>query len=221
MAKPDTPDDAPAAAKPGRESDPVPPVADEFADELIAEARREGAPLPDDMPPWMRRTIGTIDGLTTRVGHVVCWLVPPLFLVMVYEIFVRYAFTAPTIWAYDLSRMLYGALFMLGAGYALMRGVHIRADFIYRTWPVRAQARVDLALYLLLYFPGLLMFLWASSDYAISALMQGERGMDTAWMPYLGPIKSALPVGTLLLLLQGVSESLKCHYAATRGRWPT
>ena len=58
---------------------------------------------------------------------------------MMYEVIARYLFTAPTVWAYDISRMVYGAMFVLGAGYALSKGVHIRSDFLYRKWSVRTQ----------------------------------------------------------------------------------
>lgn len=193
----------------------------DVSDELIAE-RRAGGPgnLPPDMPRWMAGTITAIDTFSLWVGRLVALLTVPLFLAMVYEIFVRKVFVAPTMWAYDISRMLYGASFMLGAAYALSKGVHIRADFIYRNWSERTQGRIDLTLFLLFYFPGLLVFLWTSIDFAWTSLVRGERGMDTAWMPLLGPIKSALPVGIIFLLIQGVSESLKSWYAATRGRWP-
>lgn len=126
----------------------------------------------------------------------------------------------PTQWAYDVSRMLYGAMFMLGAAYALSVGVHIRADFIYRNWPERMQASVDLLLYLLLYFPGMIMLLWFSSEFAMTAWTRGEKAMDTAWMPHLGPIKTVIPVSVVFLLMQGVSEVLKCWYAVRNGRWP-
>ena len=191
----------------------------DITDELIAE-RRQGGKLPDDMPRWMARTITAIDGFNGWVGKIVCWLIVPLFGAMVYEVVARYAFVAPTMWAYDISRMLYGALFMLGAGYALSKGVHIRADFLYRNWSERAQGIVDSVLYITLYFPGLIVFLWTSADFAYLSWKRGELGMDTAWMPHMGPIKTALPVGVALLLLQGVSETLKSLYAATRGRWP-
>ncbi len=192
----------------------------DFSDELIAE-RRSGPPgdLPEDMPPWMARTITLIDTFSLWVGRIVCWLVIPLFVVMVIEIVARYAFIAPTMWAYDMSRFLAGALFMLGAGYALSKGVHIRADFIYRNWPAKVQGTVDTVLYLVFYFPGLLVFLFMATDFAFLSWFRGERGMDTAWMPYMGPIKTALPVGIILLLIQGISELLKSFYAATRGRW--
>ncbi len=58
-------------------------------------------------------------------------------------------------------------------------------------------------------------------DFASASWMRQERGMDTAWMPVVYPIKSVLPIGVALLLIQGISEFLKSLYAATRGRWPT
>jgi TRAP-type mannitol/chloroaromatic compound transport system permease small subunit len=193
----------------------------ELTDELIAE-RRSGEPgqLPDDMAPWMASVITGIDWFSLWTGRIVCWLTIPLIGAMVYEIFMRYTFTAPTMWAYDISRMLYGACFMLGAGYGLFRGVHIRADFIYRNWKPKTQAIADGILYILFYFPGLIVFLWMSTEFAYEAWMRAERGMDTAWMPYVAPIKTALPIGVLFLMIQGVSELLKCIYAATKGRWP-
>ena len=177
--------------------------------------------MPDDMPRWMARTITVIDRFSYWVGQTVCWITVPLCLVMVYEVIARKFFIAPTMWAYDLSRMFYGALFMLGAGYALMKGVHIRADFIYRNWPPRVQGMVDASLYIVFYFPGLIAFLFMATDFAYMSWVRGERGMDTAWMPHMGPIKTVLPVGVVLLLIQGVSELLKSVYAATHNRWPS
>lgn len=192
-----------------------------IADTLIAEELGEQTQgLPGDMAPWMRRTILAVDGFSSWVGYVVCFLTLPLIAAMSFEIFMRYFFLQPTAWAYDLSRMMYGAMFMLGAGYALMKGVHIRADFLYRLWPVRVQAGVDLGLYLVLYFPSLIVFLWYSLDFAQTAWVRGERGMDTAWMPYLAPVKTALAAGIAMLLIQGISEVLKCWYALRQGRWP-
>ena len=172
------------------------------------------------MPPKMAAAIKAIDAFSAICGQVISWITPIIFLVMVWEIFLRYTFTAPTLWAYDVSRMLYGALFMVGAGYALLRGVHIRADFLYRNWSIRMQGSVDLALYLILYFPGLLLFLWTATEFFFEAVGRGERLDDTAWRPYVAPVRFALWLGVLLLLIQGVSEVLKSYYAATRGKWP-
>ena len=192
----------------------------QIADELIAEGRTGKPRVPDDMAPWMARPILVIDTITYWVGQTVCWLTVPLFAAMVYEVVARYAFIAPTMWAFDTSRMLYGAMFMLGAGYALFRGVHIRADFIYRNWSPRAQGYIDAALYLAFYFPGMIFFLWVSTEFAYDTWIRGERAMQTAWMPHLGPINSALPVGIFLLIMQGISELLKSFYAISKNRWP-
>lgn len=192
-----------------------------LTDELIAGRRADDfSGLPDDMPRWMVRTIVIIDVVSLWSGRIVSWLTIPLMAAMVYEVVARYAFTAPTIWAYDLSRMFYGALFVLGAGYALSKGVHIRSDFLYRNWSARTQGRVDTALYLLCYFPAMIVFFWVSAQWAWKSVANAERGMDTAWMPLLGPIKSCLPIAIALLILQGVSELLKSVHAARTGRWP-
>ena len=193
----------------------------DFTDELIA-GRRAGPPgrTPDDMPPWMAALVYRIDTASRIAGRIICWMLVPLMLAMVYEVVARKLFVAPTMWAYDISRMLCGAMFMLGAGYALSKGVHIRADFLYRNWPARRQGMVDAALYVLFYFPSLIFFAWVSYDYAADAWIRGERSMDTAWMAPLAPLRTAMPVGAVLLLVQGVSELLKSIHAIRTNRWP-
>ena len=192
----------------------------DISDEMIAERRSSSGKMPDDMPKWMALTITKIDLFSKRVGSIVCWITVPLIFAMVYEVLARKLFTAPTKWAYDMSRFLYGALFMLGAGYALSKGVHIRADFLYRNFKVKTQGMVDTSLYILFYFPGLLFFLYMTTGFVQESIMRGERGMDTAWMPFMWPIKACLWFGILLLIIQGISELFKSYYAATRGKWP-
>ncbi|MEY2908863.1 MAG: hypothetical protein RLZZ602_1386 [Pseudomonadota bacterium] len=189
------------------------------SDEMIASRRGDDFDLPNDMPAWMQVAIKTIDQVSIKFGVLLSWLTVPLMLAMVYEVTARYLFTAPTSWAYDISRMLYGAMFMLGAGYALQKGVHIRSDFLYRNWSVKTQALVDITMYVFLFIPAMLVFLWVSADWAWMAVISGERGMETAWMPYLGPIKMTVPIGIVFLTLQGVSELFKSIYAYTHGKW--
>lgn len=193
----------------------------DITDELIAE-RHGKAPgdLPDDMSGWMRRIITFLDVTSLWIGRITCLLLVPLMLAMVYEVVARKLFIAPTDWAYDISRMIYGAIFMLGAGYALMRGVHIRADFIYRLWQPKNQARIDTLLYLILFFPGMIFFFWIAAEYAYDAWQSWELSMDTAWMAPLAPARTAMPLGVLFLILQGISEVLKCFYTMQHNRWP-
>jgi TRAP-type mannitol/chloroaromatic compound transport system permease small subunit len=192
----------------------------DISDEMIAERRGGSGKMPDDMPKWMAKTIVNIDKFSKVIGNIVCWITMPLIIGMVYEVLARKLFLSPTIWAYDMSRFLYGALFMLGAAYALSKGVHIRADFLYRNFKVKTQGKVDFWLYLLFYFPGLIVFFYMTTGFVQESIMRNERGMDTTWMLYMWPIKSRLWVGIIFLLVQGVSELLKSYYAATKGKWP-
>jgi len=192
----------------------------DITDEMIAEGRSYTGVMPDDMPKFMAKIILGIDLFSLRVGLIACWLTVPVFVSMFYEVVARHFFSSPTFWAYDISRMFAGAMFMLGAGYALSKGVHIRADFMYRNWSIRTQATIDLTLYILFYFPGLIGASWACYKYAYKSWSIMERSMDTSWMPLMYPIKFALFIGLVLLIIQGVSETLKCVYAVKNRRWP-
>ena len=196
------------------------PTRLDISDEMIAERRGGIGKMPDDMPSWMAKSIIRIDKFSKWTGNIVCWITVPLILGMVYDVLAIKFFLAPTIWAYDISRFLYGALFMLGAGYALSKGVHIRADFLYRNFKIKTQGIIDFTLYILFYFPGLLVFLYMTTGFLQESIMRGERGMDTTWMPYMWPIKTCLWFGIIFLLIQGVSELFKSYYAATKGKWP-
>ncbi len=194
-------------------ADEIKSEALDITDELIAE-RRAGEPgqTPSDMVPWMRPVVRWIELLNLWVGRLTCLLVLPIIAVMVWEVVSRKLFLAPTDFSFEYSRMLAGAMFMLGAGYALMRGVHIRADFIYRNWSRKRQATVDAALYLAFYFPAMLFFLWISAEYTIKAWATWERSMDTAMMAPLAPARTAMPIAAFLLLLQGIAEFLRTLY---------
>lgn len=160
-----------------------------------------------------------LDAISIWSGRIVGWLVLPLMGVLVYEVVARKFFLRPTTWAADTSYMLDGALFMLGAAYALCRQRHIRTDFFYRLWSPRVQGTVDALLYLLFFFPGVALFLWAGWDFAHASWVQRERSVTSAWGAPIYLLKMVIPVAAALLLLQGVSEFLKSAHAARRGKW--
>ncbi len=185
----------------------------DITDELIAERRsEEPGETPEDMTPWMRPIVARIDVMNLWVGRFTCLILVPIIFVMVFEVVARKVFIAPTSWSYEASRMLAGAMFMLGAGYALMRGVHIRADFLYRNWRKENQATVDALLYLAFYFPAMLFFFWVSLDYTVDSWIKWERSMDSAMMAPLAPARTAMPLGALFLLLQGIAELFRCFH---------
>jgi TRAP-type mannitol/chloroaromatic compound transport system permease small subunit len=183
---------------------------------LATPARGEAS--ASGLPPALMSLIRVIDTISDWSGTVVCWLIIPLVGSLTYEVFARYLFGAPTEWAYDVSYMLYGALFMLGAGYALYRGGHIRTDMLYQNWSPQRQGAVDAVCYLFLFFPAMLFLLWMGGQEAWHAWEIGERSDQSPWRPILYPFKAVIPVTALMLLVQGVSEFLKSVYAMRTGR---
>jgi TRAP-type mannitol/chloroaromatic compound transport system permease small subunit len=168
-------------------------------------------------PPALVKLLKAIDRVSIVSGKIVAWMILPMSLSLVYEVVARYLFNAPTIWASDISQILYGMFFMLGSAYALQRQQHIRTDFIYGKWSVRTRGIVDAVCYIGLYFPALVFFLWVGIEFAHRSILFNERIVTSPWMPVIWPLKLAIPVSTLLLLIQGVSELLKCLFAVRTG----
>ena len=173
----------------------------------------------DQRPRGLIRVMAVIDAVSVWVGKAFAWMIFPMVGSLVYEVFARYLFSSPTVWATDMTFMLYGSFFMLGAAYTLQRQGHIRTDFFYRLWSVRRQGLIDALLYLFCFFPGIGIFLWIGWDYAYDSCMRAERIVTSPWMPPIYPFKLVIPVSTALLLLQGVSEFLKSVYASLTGKW--
>jgi len=171
--------------------------------------------------PALLKTIRAVDSFSEWSGKAVAWLIVPLFLSLTYEGIARYAFNAPTLWAFDLSYMLYAALFMLGAHYTLLKGAHIRTDMLWEKFSPRTKGRIDAAAYLFFFFPAMILLFYASVDEAWHSWQMGELSEQTAWRPILWPFKAVVPLTALLLLVQGVSEFLKSVYAARTGRFIT
>jgi TRAP-type mannitol/chloroaromatic compound transport system permease small subunit len=168
-------------------------------------------------PPALITIVRLLDGLAEWSGRLFCLLAIPLVGALTYEVIARYAFRAPTIWAYDVSYMLYGSLFMLGAAYTLYRGGHIRTDIFYQTWSVRTRGIVDALLYLFFFFPGMALFFWMGLQEGLHSWDLGEVSTESPWRPPIYPFKMVIPVSAALLLLQGISEFLKSAYAALKG----
>ena len=169
------------------------------------------------MTPLHIRIVRAIDKFTDTTGTWVAWLNVPLVLAVAWEVASRYAFDAPTIWSFDVTYMLYGTIFMLGAAYALHKGAHIRTDFFFEKWSVRTRGVIDSIAYIVFFFPSLAVFLMVSGAESWYAFGIGETSEQTPWRPILWPFKMVVPLTCLLLLIQGVSETIKCVYAARTG----
>jgi len=167
---------------------------------------------------WGLRAVRAIDRFADLSGLAVGWLMVPLVGAVVYEVVARYAFNAPTIWVFDVTYMLYGSMFMLGAAYTLRVGAHIRTDFFWEKWSPRTKAAIDSIAYIVFFFPGIAIFLWVAAEEAHYAFEIDEASEQTPWRPLLWPLKATVPLSAALLLLQGVSELAKSLYQWRTGR---
>jgi TRAP-type mannitol/chloroaromatic compound transport system permease small subunit len=163
------------------------------------------------------RAVRIIDGFTDTTGVCIAWLNVPLVFVVAWEVIARYFFHAPTSWSFDVTYMLYGTIFMLGAAYALHKGAHIRTDFFYEKWSVKTRGMVDSISYVVFFFPSIVMLFAASANEAWYAYTIHETSEQTPWRPILWPYKSVVPATCVLLLVQGVSETIKSVYAWRTG----
>lgn len=162
----------------------------------------------------------TIDQINKTVGHAFSWCALMLVLGTCYEVVVRYVFNNPTSWAFDLSYLMYGAVFYMAGAYTLSRGGHVRADMFYRVWPERSQAAVELALYLLFFFPGILALVIAGWRYGVESLRIHEVSVNSPAGIPIWPMKMMISVGASLMALQGLAEVLRCVSCLRDGHWP-
>jgi TRAP-type mannitol/chloroaromatic compound transport system permease small subunit len=162
------------------------------------------------------RFITAVERVNTWIGKAVSWLIIPMAAALVWEVFVRKAY-APTIWALDLSTILYGTHFYLAAAFTLVLGKHIRTDFLYEKFSPRTQALLDAIQYLVFFLPGMAVFLWVSAEFALDSWSFWEQ-MATTWRPPAYLYKTVIPVSVALLLLQGIVELIKCVRVLRGGR---
>lgn len=167
----------------------------------------------------MRAYIRFADSLSAWFGRAFAWLILLMALGTGYEVFVRYVLNSPTAWALDVSFILYGTLFMMAGAYTLSRGGHVRGDFLYRLWAPKTQAKVDLALYILFFFPGVLALIFAGWKYAARSWQYGEVSVNSPAGVPIYQFKTVIVVAGLLLLIQGIAQVMRCLIAIRTNQW--
>lgn len=168
----------------------------------------------------MQTYIRFADNLSAWFGKAFGWLVILMTLGMSYEVLVRYLFNRPTPWALDMSFIMYGTMFMMGGAYTLSRGGHVKGDFLYRLWSDRTQARVDLVLYFVFFFPGILALIFAGWKYASRSWGYGEVSVNSPAGIPIYQFKSVIVAAGLLLFIQGIAQVCRCLICIRQGYWP-
>lgn len=154
------------------------------------------------------RITKTIDKISLWSGKAISWLIIPMAACLVYEVLIRYLYK-PTLWAVDMSTIFYGTHFFIAGAMTLYLGMHIRTDFFYGQWSMKTQCWVDTICYLFLFLPGMILFIWLSWDFFSESWALREELMTT-WRPPAYPYKLVIPVSGFLIVLQGISELIKC-----------
>jgi TRAP-type mannitol/chloroaromatic compound transport system permease small subunit len=160
------------------------------------------------------------DKLSLWVGHCFSWCIMILILGISYEVFVRYVLRAPTGWAFDISYIMYGALFMMCGAYTLSVDGHVRADMLFRKLSPARQALLELVLYLLFFFPGVIALIYFGTIYAVQSWSFLEVSVYSPAGVPVYPLKTLIPLSGVFLLLQGVAEVMRCIICMRYGAWP-
>jgi len=168
----------------------------------------------------MTRILYFIDSLSAWSGKTFAWCIMILTLSTCYEVFVRYALNSPTVWAFDMSVQMYGALFMMAGAYALSQDAHVRGDVLYRLMPLKWQAGVDLVLYITFLMPGALCLIYYGYGYAADAWFYKEVSWSSPARIQIYFFKTLIPIAGALVLLQGIAEAVRCVQCMKNGYWP-
>ena len=178
----------------------------------------ESAREPGRQPaPGYLAVIRAIDRITHWTGHLFTILIVPLIIANVIEVFMRYVMGAPTSWALDVTTMSFGALFMLGSAYALLKGAHVRTDMLWEKFSDRKKGIIDSVAYILFFLPSMAILIGISIDDFLYSMSIDERSTSSLWQPIIWPLRGVIPVAAALLFLQGISELMKSLWAARTG----
>ena len=169
----------------------------------------------------MQKLLLFVDKISTWVGQAFSWTIVLLTLHVTWEVFSRYVLDNPRAWAFDVMIMFYGTLFMMAGAYTLAKNGHVRGDVIYGFFSPRAQAAVDLTLYIVFFIPGVVALVWAGYTYAAESWAINEHSNITSEGPPVYPFKTVIPLAGAFVLMQGIVEIIRCIICLKTGDWPS
>jgi TRAP-type mannitol/chloroaromatic compound transport system permease small subunit len=167
---------------------------------------------PIQPPRRYLAVIRAIDMITQWTGYLFTLLVIPLIVANVVEVFMRYAMGAPTSWALDVTTMSFGALFMLGAAYALLKGAHVRTDMLWEKFSDRKKGIIDSVAYVLFFLPSMAILFAISIDDFFYSLSINETSTSSLWRQVIW-LRAVIPLARAAVP-RGISELMKSLWAA-------
>lgn len=151
----------------------------------------------------MNRFVSVIDTLNGWIGILVSLLTLPMIAVILLEVLLRYLFNAPTIWALESAQIMFGFMFLLGAGYTLREDGHVRVEIAYMyVRPRTVSAMKIFALFFVFFYCAIVLYYGAEKAFEAISI---EEQRFSVWSPYIYPVISMIPVAALLMILQGLA----------------
>lgn len=168
----------------------------------------------------MKAYINFADQFVVWIGRAFAWGIFILTAAVMYEVVMRYFFNAPTLWAFDFTIQMYGAVFMMGGASAMSTKTHVKADMYYNRLSEKRQAILDLVLFIFFYAPGVFALTYAGYFYAKKAWIVHETSWNSPAQIQIYFSKSLIPIAGLLLVIIGISEIFRCIICIKTGKWP-
>jgi len=159
------------------------------------------------------------DRVSAWFGKAFAWTIIVMTFGTGYEVFVRYLLNDPTAWSFDVSYVMYGTLFMMGGAYTLSRDGHVSGDFVYRLWKQRTQAKIELVLYFIFFFPGVTALVLAGWKYAARSWRFLEVSVSSPADVPVFQFKTIMVVAAILLFFQGIAQVMRCIVCIRTGEW--
>lgn len=157
----------------------------------------------------LRALVRSIDRFTDVTGRLLAWLALAMALLTAFIVVMRYGFSSNSIFTQELVTYMHASLFLLGAGYALKVGAHVRVDIFYRGFGDRGKAWVNSLGGIVFLIPVCLFILVSSWDFVIEAWAIRETSSEPGGIPAVYLLKSLIPLMAANLLLQGLAETLR------------
>lgn len=164
------------------------------------------------MPKAIRTYVRYVDAVNWFFGRIAMYLIFAMIGVLGYSSISK-SFFIPSLWTLEVAQFIMVAYFLLGGGYSMQMGAHVRMDLAYSRWTEKTQAMVD-SVTVLFMITFLVVLLYGGVSSTIYALEYNETSRSI-WGPKMAPIKIIMDFGILLALLQAISIFFKSLAIAT------
>jgi TRAP-type mannitol/chloroaromatic compound transport system permease small subunit len=162
----------------------------------------------------LRELARKVDAIQEQFGRAVSWLTTLMVAVVFVDVIMRYTLNLTYVFTQELEWYLFGAVYLLAAGYTLLHNEHVRVDIVYSKLPPKRRAWFDFILFLVFFFPSCLMVVYTSWPFVRNSWSVWESSPDPGGIPARWALKSVIIVGFVILMIQGLSEVIKRFYVA-------